>query len=123
MWQAGGCTRCCAHWGDFRAGSLIFGCGRAGYTHLGYFGARGEAGGGAKSFENGFQESVCLIRQAVPDGPVRARICCWACWARFFIAKKMYSSKYNTFISIQAFYVAPGRREWVDGSRWSWMML
>jgi hypothetical protein len=73
--------------GGFWAGHFKLGCSGVGYTHLGYFGARGEAGGGAKSFENGFQESVFPIRQAVPDGLARALGCYWARWARFFIEK------------------------------------
>jgi hypothetical protein len=55
------------------------------------------------------------IRQAVPDGLAWAWFCCWACWAQFFIEKKLYNSKYNTYISILPFFVAQGRREWMDG--------
>jgi hypothetical protein len=38
-------------------GYFIFGCSGDSYTHLGCFGARGGAGGGAKSLENGFHQS------------------------------------------------------------------
>jgi len=55
------------------------------------------------------------IRQAVPLGLARARFCCWARRARFFMEKQMYYSRYNTYISILPFPVAPGRREWLDG--------
>jgi hypothetical protein len=44
------------------------------------------------------------IRQVVPVGRARARFCRWARWARFFIVKKMNSSKYNTFVSILLFF-------------------
>jgi hypothetical protein len=54
------------------------------------------------------------IRQAVPDGLAWARFCCWARWARFFIEKTMYISKYNTYTSILPIYMAPGRGEWMD---------
>jgi hypothetical protein len=76
--------------GEFRAGYFIFGYIRVIYTHLGCFGARGGAGGSEKALENVFQKSGFPIRQAVPVGLARARICSWARWARFFIEKKVY---------------------------------
>lgn len=54
--------------GEFRAGYLISGYIRAIYIHLGCFGARGRAGGSAKSLDNAFQKSGFPIRQAVPVG-------------------------------------------------------
>jgi hypothetical protein len=43
--------------GDFWAGNFAFGCSGVNYTHLGCFGAPGEARASAKSFDNAFQES------------------------------------------------------------------
>ena len=49
-------------------------------------------------------------------GLARVGFCCWACWARFFIEKKKYTSRYHTFLSIKGFSIGVGQREWVDGS-------
>ena len=49
------------------------------------------------------------IRQVVPVGLPRARFCCWARWARIFIEKKKYYSRYNTYACILSFSVAQGR--------------
>jgi hypothetical protein len=43
--------------GDFGRDILYLGVAGYSYTHLGCFGARGGAGGGAKSLENGFHQS------------------------------------------------------------------
>ena len=51
------------------------------------------------------------IRQAVPDGLAQAWFCFWACCAWFFIEKKVYCSKYNTFISIILFFSSQGKEE------------
>ena len=37
------------------------------------------------------------IRKAVPVGLARARFCCWARWARFFMFKNMYITSYSIF--------------------------
>jgi hypothetical protein len=57
------------------------------YTHLGCFGARGRAGGSAKSFENTFQESGLPNWASGASGLPQAQFCCWARWARFFMVK------------------------------------
>jgi hypothetical protein len=57
------------------------------------------------------------IRQAVPVGLARARFCCCARCAWFFIIKITYMSSYSLFTYITPFYVAQGRGEWMDGSR------
>jgi hypothetical protein len=57
------------------------------------------------------------IRQTVPDGLARARFCCWACWARFFMKKKK-SIIVNT-IHIHLFYPFL----WLKGGRNGWMRL
>jgi hypothetical protein len=44
------------------------------------------------------------IRQAVPLGLARAQICCWARWARFFMEKYVYCSKYSIFTYILLFF-------------------
>jgi hypothetical protein len=43
------------------------------------------------------------IRQAVPLGLAQAQNCCWARWARFFIEKNVYCSKYSIFVYILLF--------------------
>jgi len=48
------------------------------------------------------------IRQAVPGGLAWARFCCWACWARFFLGKKLYYINYSTFTCIPAVFVSRG---------------
>jgi hypothetical protein len=55
------------------------------------------------------------IRQAVPLGLAWAQNCCWAHWARFFIEKKLYISKYNKYTSILPISGAQGGWEWMDG--------
>jgi len=57
------------------------------------------------------------IRQAVPAGLAWARFCSWARWARFFIEKKMYCSKYSISTYILLFSKCLRGREWV-GSVW-----
>ena len=54
------------------------------------------------------------IRQVVL---ARAQICSWACWARFFIEKKMDSIRYNTFTCVLPFFVYQGRQECIDHSQ------
>jgi hypothetical protein len=61
------------------------------------------------------------IRQAVPLGLARARFCCWARWARFFMGEKKDYRKYNTFVFIVPFFSSQGREEWMDGVGWVWM--
>jgi hypothetical protein len=51
------------------------------------------------------------IRQVVPVGPARARICCWARWARFFIPKKKYIARYNIFTHF--IYSGGGENGWM----------
>ena len=63
------------------------------------------------------------IRQAVPDGLAWARFCSWARWARFFIGKSMYCSRYNIFTYNALFYKCLSTREWVDGIGCVWMTL
>jgi len=69
------------------------------------------------------------IRQAVPGGLAQAQFCSWARWARLFIEKKVYCSKYSPFTYNPVFirkrppssglflmfskYM--GTREWMDG--------
>ena len=60
-------------------------------------------------------ENYVPIRQAVPVDLARARVCSWARWARFFMEKKRYYRKHNTFISILPFLSSQGREEWMDG--------
>src|SRR6266568_4485925 len=48
------------------------------------------------------------IRQAVQGGLAQARFCCWACWARFFLGKKLYYISYNTFTCIPVVFVSRG---------------
>ena len=55
------------------------------------------------------------IRQAVPDGLAQASFCSWARWARFFMEKNVYCSKYSIFVSILPFFSSQGREEWMDG--------
>jgi hypothetical protein len=54
----------------------------------------------------GSRSPVFPIRQAVPVGLSRARFCCWARWAWFIIAKRMYYSRYNIFTYIPSIFVA-----------------
>jgi len=54
------------------------------------------------------------IRQVVPVGLAQASFCSWACWARFFIEKKVYCSRYSIFTCNVVIYICLGRREWVD---------
>ena len=63
------------------------------------------------------------IRQVVPDGLAQARFCSWAHWARFFIGKNMYCSRYNIFTYNALFYKCLSMREWVDGIGCVWMTL
>jgi len=79
------------------------------YTHLGCFGTRGVAGGSGRAFGNASQMSVFQIRKAVPVG-LLARFCSWARWARFFMEKKMYISRYNVFTYNMMFSKCLGRR-------------
>jgi len=55
------------------------------------------------------------IRQAVPGGLPQAQFYCWARWALFFIAKKLYYGRYSVFTCISPLSVAQGRWEWMDG--------
>jgi hypothetical protein len=61
------------------------------------------------------------IRQVVPVGIARVQFCCWARWARFFIVKNMYYSRYKICTCILPFSMPQWRPEWVDGSRERWM--
>jgi hypothetical protein len=62
-----------AHIGvEFQAGYCILGYIRVISIHLGYFGARGGAGGSEKALENVFRKSAFPIRQAVSVGLARA---------------------------------------------------
>jgi hypothetical protein len=58
------------------------------------------------------------LQAVVPLGLARARICCWA---RFFIEKNVYCSKYSIFTYILLFSKCLGRREWMDGVGSLWM--
>jgi len=60
-------------------------------------------------------ENYVPIRQAVPVGFARARICCWA-RAQIFIIKFTDMSSYSLFTHISAFFVHLGMREWMDGN-------
>jgi hypothetical protein len=51
------------------------------------------------------------IRQVVPVGLPLALDRYWAHWARFFIVKKLYISRYNTLISILPFSSDQGSQE------------
>jgi hypothetical protein len=64
---------------------------------------------------------VFPIRQAVPVGLPGLGFCCWARWARIFIEKKKYYSKYSKFTYNLLFSKCLGRREWVDGVGSVWM--
>jgi hypothetical protein len=66
-------------------------------------------------------ENYVPIRQAVPVGRARARFCSWACWARIFIEKNVYRSKYSIFTYILLFFKCLGGREWMDGEGSVWM--
>src|SRR6266567_8608854 len=55
-----------------------------------------------------FRSPSFQIRQAVPGGLARAQFCCWACWAWFFLGKKVYYISYNTFTCIPVVYVTRG---------------
>jgi len=68
-------------------------------------------------------ENYVPIRQAVPVGHAQARFCSWAHWARFFIEKNVYYSKYSISTYILLFFKCPGRREWMDGIGSVWMTL
>ena len=68
-------------------------------------------------------ENYVPIRQVVPVGLAWARFCSWARCARFFIAKTMYISKYNTSIYTLPISVAQGIQEWVDDIGWTRMTL
>jgi len=57
----------------------------------------------------------------VPVGLAWARFCSWARWARIFIEKKMYCSKYSIFTYNLLFYKCLARREWMDGVGSVWM--
>ena len=57
----------------------------------------------------------------MPDGLAQAWFCSWARCARFFIEKKKYISKYNTYTSILPISMAPGRGEWMDGVGSVWV--
>jgi len=113
MWQAGGCV----------GGGKLYILGVAGYitiyTHLGCFGARGGAGGGCLYGAKFVQFSQLGKRCQL--GLLELGFCSWARWARFFIDKKLYIGKYNTFISITPLSVGQGRQEWVDGIGWTRM--
>jgi hypothetical protein len=52
-------------WGEIRVGYVYI---RVRYTHLGCFGARGEAGGGTMEFATCSRSPGLPIRQAVPVG-------------------------------------------------------
>ena len=78
------------------------------YTHLGCFGARGEAGGSGRAFGNVSQMSMFQIRQALPGW---AQFCCWAHWGWFFILELLHLSNYNVlyhFLCIQG-----GKNGWM----------
>src|SRR6266567_8018780 len=55
-----------------------------------------------------FRSPSFQIRQAVPGGLARAWFCCWACWAWFFLGKKLYYINYNTFTCIPVVFVSRG---------------
>jgi len=68
-------------------------------------------------------ENYVPIRQAVPVGLARARFCCFARCARFFIIKITYMSSYSLFTYIKPLSVAQERCKWVDGMHLVWMMF
>jgi len=107
--------------GDLGWEFVYFGGSRVWYTHLGCFGTKQEEAGeclyGARFVEH------FPIRQVVPDGLAQARFCSWAHWARFFIGKNMYCSRYNIFTYNALFYKCLSMREWVDGIGCVWMTL
>ena len=93
---------------DFGQEILYFGGSRVWYTHLGCFGIQGGVGGGRRAFMRCQITFFFQIRQAVPGGLARAWFCCWACWARFFLEKKLYYISYNTFTCIPVVFVSRG---------------
>ena len=115
----------CAHCWGLIGGVKFYILGVAGYNTpiwdvLVLRGEREEAGEclhGAK-FEN-----YVRIRKPVPVGLPWARICSWARWARIFITKNMYYSRYSVFIPIKPIDIGLGRWGWMDGKGWVWMTL
>ena len=45
------------------------------------------------------------IRQAVPGGLAQAQFCSWARWARLFIEKKKYITRYTIFTHNVTFFI------------------
>ena len=76
---------------------------------------KGERDEAAEHLYSAKFENYVPIRQAVPVGLARARFCSWAHWARFFIEKKGYCSRFNIFTYNLQFYKPLGMREWMDG--------
>jgi hypothetical protein len=78
-------------------------------------------GGSRKALENVFQKSRFQIRQVVPVG-LGPQNSSGAHWAPFFIEKNVYCSKYSIITCNIPFSKCLGRREWMDGVGWVWMM-
>jgi len=106
----------CSLLGGFGGGKLYI-LGVAGYNKpiwdvLALEGEREEA---AEPLQGAKLINFFPIRQAVPDGLARARFCSWARWARIFMEKNVYCSKYSIFTCNLLFSKCLGRREWMDG--------
>ena len=65
----------------------------------------------------GLDDAFPKLGKLLPIGPARGRFGCWARWARFFIPKKLYTSKCNTFIFILPFPMVRG-----SGNGWMGLM-
>ena len=123
--QSGDCVHCWAHWAGWGAllGGKFYILGVEGYNKpiwdvLTLEGEREEA---AEHIDSPRLIKIFPIRQAVPDGLARARICSWARWARIFIKKNVYCSNYSMFTYNILCFKCIGRREWMDVVESVWM--
>jgi hypothetical protein len=112
MWQAGGCARCYARWGGIFGREISY-LGVAGLDTpiWDVLAPQGEQELALNRLTMRARSPVFPIRQAVPVGLARARFCCWARWAPFFMEKNMYYSIYNVFTYNVPFSKCLERRE------------